>query len=51
MDMNIVMAGPPLISLLAGIAILIWPHRGLLPDPVRAGWASPADVVSKILSY
>ena len=25
MDMRFVMAGPPLISLLAGIAILIWP--------------------------
>jgi hypothetical protein len=25
MDMSFVMAGPPLISLLAGIAILIWP--------------------------
>jgi hypothetical protein len=26
MDMNLVIAGPPLISLLAGIAILIWPR-------------------------
>jgi len=25
MDMSFVMVGPPLISLLAGIAILIWP--------------------------
>jgi len=25
MDMNYVMVGPPLISLLSGIAILIWP--------------------------
>jgi hypothetical protein len=26
MDMSFVMVGPPLISLLAGIAILIWPR-------------------------
>jgi hypothetical protein len=26
MDMNFVMVGPPLISLLAGISILIWPR-------------------------
>ena len=26
MDMNLFVAGPPLISLLAGIAILIWPR-------------------------
>ena len=26
MDMNFFMAGPPLISLLAGISILIWPR-------------------------
>ena len=26
MDMNLFIAGPPLISLLAGIAILIWPR-------------------------
>ena len=26
MNMNLFMAGPPLISLLAGIAILIWPR-------------------------
>jgi len=26
MNMNLYMAGPPLISLLAGIAILIWPR-------------------------
>ena len=26
MDMNYFMAGPPLISLLAGIAILLWPR-------------------------
>lgn len=25
MDMNFFMAGPPLVSLLSGIAILIWP--------------------------
>ena len=25
MDMSFVMVGPPLISLLAGIAILVWP--------------------------
>jgi hypothetical protein len=26
MDMNFVMVGPPLISLLAGISILLWPR-------------------------
>jgi len=26
MDMGFVMAGPPLISLLAGISILLWPR-------------------------
>jgi hypothetical protein len=26
MDMSFVMVGPPLISLLAGVAILIWPR-------------------------
>jgi hypothetical protein len=26
MDMNFVMVGPPLISLLAGVSILIWPR-------------------------
>jgi hypothetical protein len=26
MEMNLFVAGPPLISLLAGIAILIWPR-------------------------
>lgn len=26
MDMNFFMAGPPLISLFAGIAILLWPR-------------------------
>ena len=26
MEMNFVMVGPPLISLLAGIAILLWPR-------------------------
>jgi hypothetical protein len=26
MDMNFVMVGPPLISLLAGVSILIWPQ-------------------------
>lgn len=26
MDMNFIMVGPPLISLLAGISILIWPR-------------------------
>ena len=26
MQMNFVMAGPPLISLLAGISILLWPR-------------------------
>lgn len=26
MDMNFIMMGPPLVSLLAGISILIWPR-------------------------
>lgn len=26
MEINLVMAGPPLLSLLAGIAILVWPR-------------------------
>lgn len=26
MEMNYIMVGPPLVSLLSGIAILIWPH-------------------------
>jgi hypothetical protein len=26
MDINLIMVGPPLISLLAGIAILLWPR-------------------------
>lgn len=26
MNMNLVIAGPPLISLLAGISILVWPR-------------------------
>jgi len=26
MDMGFIMAGPPLISLLAGISILVWPR-------------------------
>lgn len=26
MNMNLFMAGPPLVSLLAGIAILVWPR-------------------------
>jgi hypothetical protein len=47
MNAGFAMLGPPLISLLSGIAILLWPrllelYRGVLPDTVRVGGSSAA---------
>jgi len=47
MNMDLFLAGPPLIALLSGIAILIWPkllnYCGILSYPVWPGVASAFD--------